>query len=433
MMMMLDIKVIRENPELAEATLKKRSVKLTIAPLLSIDERRRELLKEEEAFRNERNSLSKQVGELKKAGQDATAQLEASKHVADKIKSIETEKETLAVEQEAILLNIPNFPADATPVGSDETQNVEISRWGCEFKTRNIANPKDHWEIGETLGWLDFERGVKVAKSRFSVFRREGAKLTRALIRFMLDVHTHRNGYEEIMPPLLVNEASMQGTGQLPKFRDDLFKLGEDDLFLIPTAEVPLTNLYRDELLSEAQLPIQMVGHTPCFRREAGSAGRDTRGLIRQHQFDKVELVQIVRPEDSAQALKNLTAHAEGILKALELPYRVVALCTGDLGFSAAQCFDLEVWMAAQGVYREISSCSNMTDFQARRMNLRYRSEALSGKPAFCHTLNGSGLAVGRTVAAILENYQVSETEVVIPKVLQPYMETPQSTLRLNL
>ena len=431
--MMLDIKVIRENPELAEATLKKRSAELTIAPLLLIDERRRELLKEEEAFRNERNSLSKQVGELKKAGQDATAQLEASKHVAEQIKSIEAEKETLALQQESILLNTPNFPAETTPVGADETQNVEISRWGDEFKTRNIASPKDHWDIGETLGWLDFERGVKVAKSRFSVFRGEGAKITRALIRFMLDVHTHHNGYEEIMPPLLVNEASMKGTGQLPKFRDDMFKLGEDDLYLIPTAEVPLTNLYRDELLSEAQLPIQMVGHTPCFRREAGSAGRDTRGLIRQHQFDKVELVQIVRPEDSAQALKNLTAHAEGILKALELPYRVVALCTGDLGFSAAQCFDLEVWMAAQGVYREISSCSNMTDFQARRLNLRYRSEALSGKPAFCHTLNGSGLAVGRTVAAILENYQVSETEVAIPKALQPYMETLQSTLSLNL
>jgi len=432
MMMMLDIKKIRENAALAESLLKRRSASLTIAPVLAIDEQRRVLLKEEEALRNERNALSKQVGELKKSGQDATAVLETSKQVGERIKAIEAEKEMLAAQQEAILLNTPNLPAEETPVGADETHNVEVSRWGDEFKTRPITTPKDHWDIGETLGWLDFERGVKVAKSRFSVFRGDGAKITRALIRFMLDIHTHRFGYEEIMPPLLVNEATMTGTGQLPKFREDMFKLADDDLYLIPTAEVPLTNLYRDELLTEDQLPIQLVGHTPCFRREAGSAGRDTRGLIRQHQFDKVELVQIVRPEDSNQALKNLTNHAETILKALELPFRTVALCTGDLGFSAMQCYDLEVWMAAQGVYREISSCSNMGDFQARRLNLRYRSTTNGGKPTFCHTLNGSGLAVGRTVAAILENYQIATDTVAIPTVLQPYMEVPCSTLVLN-
>jgi seryl-tRNA synthetase len=395
----------------------------SIMPVLAIDKQRRVLLQEEEALRKERNELSQQVGELKRTQQDATALLEQSKIVAERIKTIEAEKETLAFEQETILLSTPNTPHPSAPVGENETQNVVVRTWGDEYKNR-CPNAVDHWEIGTTLGWLDFERGVKVAQSRFSVFKGEGARVVRALIRFMLDLHTQRHGYEEIMPPLLVNASTMQGTGQLPKFAEDLFKLADDELYLIPTAEVPLTNLYRDELLAEDQLPLKMVAHTPCFRREAGSAGRDTRGLIRQHQFDKVELVQLVRAEDSEQTLQELTHHAERVLQALKLPYRVVALCTGDLSFSAAYCYDIEVWMPAQGVYREISSCSNMTDFQARRMNLRYRSEALGGKPTFCHTLNGSGLAVGRTLAAILENYQTHQgTAITLPSVLTPYLD----------
>lgn len=422
---MLDIKRIRKEPQAVQQALANRSPSLSVDAILALDEQRRQLLQEEEALRNERNVLSKQVGECKRTGQDATDVLERSKTVAERIKGIETAKDSLEAEQTAQLLLLPNLPSPATPVGQTEADNVLVREWGQCFLHRYTDNPVPHYELGPQLGWLDFERGVRVAQSRFTVFRDFGARLERALIQLMLDVHTHQNGYSEISPPLLVNEACMQGTGQLPKFAEDMFRLADDPLYLIPTAEVPVTNLYREELLNEADLPMAFVAYTPCFRREAGSAGRDTRGLIRQHQFDKVELVHVVHPDQSETTHQALVRHAETLLQMLELPYRVVELCTGDLGFSAQRCYDLEVWMPAQGQYREISSCSNMGDFQARRMNCRFR-EAASGKPQFCHTLNGSGLAVGRTLAALLEHgWNEAHQTLTLPGILQPYLQTP--------
>lgn len=422
---MLDIKRLRQEPEAVTAALQRRNADLSIDAILELDAKRRELMTQEEDLRNERNQLSQQVGKLKKAGEDATAVLEQSKQVAEQIKALDAQKSELEAEQERLLLYLPNTPAEVTPTGASEADNVEMKRWGCEFKSRPCQDVLNHWDSGTNLEALDFERGVKVAKSRFTVLRGDGARLNRALIQFMLDKHNEA-GYEEVAPPLIVNRTTLQGTGQLPKFEDDLFKLGEDDLFLIPTAEVPITNLYANEILSEAELPKHFAAYTPCFRREAGAAGRDTRGLIRQHQFDKVELVHLVHPDDSFQALEDLTRQAEAVLEALELPYRRVALCSGDLGFSAAACYDLEVWFPAQGVYREISSCSNMTDYQARRMSLRYKP-ASGGKAQLVHTLNGSALAIGRTLAAILENYQRSPYEVAIPKALQPYLKNREA------
>jgi seryl-tRNA synthetase len=418
---MLDIKALRQDPHAIEKALQRRNPDFSIDAVLAIDEKRRALLQEEEVLRNQRNALNKELATLKKAGDNADAVMETAKGVSERIKAIESEKDALAEEQDRIVMSLPNLPHESVKDGASEEDNEEIRRWGCDFKARSMQDVPPHWETGVALNWIDFERGVKLAKSRFSVFRGNGALLVRSLIRLMLDVHTTQHGYEELVLPLLVNEASMTGTGQLPKFGEDMYKVAEDDLYLIPTSEVPITNLYRDEIVEASQLPMQFTAHTPCFRREAGSAGRDTRGLIRQHQFDKVELVHITTAESSFDALEALTSHAERILQILELPYRVVSLCTGDIGFSAAKTYDLEVWMPSQGVYREISSCSNTLDFQARRMNLRYRT-AEGEKPQFCHTLNGSGIAVGRTIAAILENYVVDAHTLRIPKALVPYM-----------
>ena len=315
-------------------------------------------------------------------------------------------------------MNIPNIPDETTPVGTDESANVVIKTVG-EIPQKSFEI-KPHWEIGPELGLLDFERGVKLSQSRFTIYKGAGARLERAIINFFLDVHTTQHGYTEILPPYMVNGASMTGTGQLPKFKEDMYKCEEEDLYLIPTAEVPLTNIFAGEILSEEQLPMLLTAYTPCFRREAGSAGKDTRGLIRQHQFNKVELVKLCTPESSVEEHEKLTQNAEKVLELLELPYRRVALCTGDIGFSAAKCYDLEVWLPSSGMYREISSCSNFGDYQARRAGLRYRSKA-TGKPEYVHTINGSGLAVGRTFAAILENYQQEDGSILIPKVLQPY------------
>jgi len=424
---MLDIRVIREQPQWVNDQLQRRDISLSVDRVLAIDVRRREILTQEEQLRAERNVLTKRIATAKQAGQDTTAVQAQTKVLAETIKSLEAEKDALAEEQSAILLELPNLPLETVPAGKDEHDNVELRRWGNEFLQRPQLN-QAHWDLAPALGLIDFERGVKVAQSRFSVLRGDGAKLARALAQLMLDTHAE-HGYEEMNPPLLVNPSSMQGTGQLPKFGPDLFKCQDDDLYLIPTAEVPLTNLYRDEDMPEAQLPVQMAALTPCFRREAGSAGKDTRGLIRQHQFEKVELVHLTHPDRSVVAHAKLVADAERILQLLELPYRVMKLCTGDMGFSAASCLDIEVWLPGQQAYREISSCSNCWDFQARRANIKFRP-ADGGKLQFVHTLNGSGLAVGRTWVAVLENYQVSETEVLVPTVLQPYLK--KSSIRLD-
>lgn len=425
---MLDIKVIREQAEAVNQNLKRRNPDLSVDEILAIDVERRQLLLEEETLRSQRNQLTQQIAGMKKAGEDTTEIQQQTKAMAERIKTLEVEKDELGARQQSLLMEIPNTPLPEAPTGRDESANVVVKTWGDEFKSRPQGEVLDHWDIGAKLGILDFERGVKIAQSRFSVYRGEGSRLERALINFMLDLHTE-NGYEEVLPPFLVNRDAMTGTGQLPKFEADMFRCKDDELYLIPTAEVPVTNLYRDEMLSESQLPMYFTAYTPCFRREAGSAGKDTRGLIRQHQFNKVELVKLVKPEDSQAEHQKLVADAEKVLQLLEIPYRVLELCTGDMGFSAARCYDLEVWMPAQGVYREISSCSNFLDFQARRANLKYRSEE-TGRMEYVHTLNGSGLAVGRTVAAILENYQINSEEVLLPKVLQPYFRNKITSIR---
>jgi seryl-tRNA synthetase len=418
---MLDIRLIRENPDAVNASLKRRHPDLSVEGIRQLDAQRLALLQEEEALRGERNRITQQIARLKKEGGDTTAIQQETRTLAERIKAIEEQKERISEQQNALLLELPNLPSAETPDGADETGNVVLRSWGDDLKSRPVADVLPHYEIGANLGILDFDRGVKVSQSRFSVIRGEGSRLERALINFMLDTHTE-NGYEEVLPPFLVNRQAMTGTGQLPKFEADMFRCRDDELYLIPTAEVPVTNLYAGEILAAEQLPLSLCAYTPCFRREAGSAGKDTRGLIRQHQFDKVELVKLVRPEDAETEHRALLADAERILQLLELPYRVVELCAGDIGFGAARCFDLEVWMPAQGVYREISSCSLFTDFQARRIGLKYRPDA-TAKPALPYTLNGSGLAVGRTLAAILENYQISHREVVIPEALRPYFK----------
>ena len=415
---MLDIKFIRSNPEKVEEALVKRKEKINLNKVLELDRKRRELLLETGSLKEKRNTVSEEIGRLKREKKDAQEMILAMREVSAKIKELDAQIKEIEEETAKILLEIPNIPHESVPVGEDEKDNVEIRKWGEPRKFDFIPLP--HWDIGEALNILDFERGAKVASARFTVLKGMGARLERALINFMLDLHTNEHGYKEIFPPFLVNAETMTGTGQLPKFENDLFKC-ENGLYLVPTAEVPLTNLHQQEILKEEDLPLYYTAYTACFRKEAGSYGKDVRGLIRQHQFNKVELVKICRPEDSYQELEALTRNAEEVLKRLELPYRVIVLCTGDMGFSAAKTYDIEVWLPAQERYREISSCSNCEDFQARRARIRYRSKSKE-KVSFVHTLNGSGLAVGRTLVAILENYQQNDGSVVIPDALRPYM-----------
>ncbi|MFD3270954.1 serine--tRNA ligase [Paenibacillus dendritiformis] len=417
---MLDTKVLRNEFARVEQALEQRGkAKEMIAEFPELDARRREMLQETEQLKNRRNVVSQEVAKKKKAGESADDLITEMREVGDRIKELDEEIRNIDAQIVEMTLAIPNVPHESVPVGLKEEENVEIRRWS--EPTSFSFEPKAHWDVAQDLGILDFEAAAKVTGSRFVFYKKAGARLERALISFMLDVHTMQHGYEEILPPLIVNRDSLIGTGQLPKFEEDLFKLEGTDYFLIPTAEVPVTNLHRDEILNVEDLPRYYTAYSACFRSEAGAAGRDTRGLIRQHQFNKVEMVKLVKPEDSYEELESLTRHAESILQQLKLPYRVMALCTGDLGFSSAKTYDLEVWLPSSGTYREISSCSNFEDFQARRANIRFRRDAKS-KPEFVHTLNGSGLAIGRTVAAILENYQQADGSVLIPDALRPYM-----------
>ncbi|NDD63893.1 MAG: serine--tRNA ligase [Acidobacteria bacterium] len=423
---MLDVSFVRENLDLVKQKMAHRNFDpALLEDFTRLDVERRSLIRERDDLNAAGNRISREVGSLMREGRrDEAEGLKAeSRALAEKNKGIETRLEELEGEFRAILVNIPNLPHDSVPVGRDETSNLEARRWGTprDFAAEGF-NPKDHIDLGTGLGILDQERAAKVTGSRFAVLTGLGAKMERALIAFMLDLHTSQHGYTEVLPPFIVNAASMFGTGQLPKFEADLFKLRDDrDLYLIPTAEVPLTNLHRDEILSEKDLTISYTAYTPCFRSEAGSYGRDVRGLIRQHQFDKVELVKLTRPEDSYDALEELTRNAERVLQLLELPYRVITLCTGDMGFSSSKTYDIEVWLPSQNTYREISSCSNCESFQARRAQIRFRRDGKT-KTELVHTLNGSGLAVGRTWLAILENYQQADGTVKVPKALVPYL-----------
>ena len=417
---MLDLKFIRENPELVRNSLTKRKLNPELVDqFLEYDNRRRDILYEVEQLRHKRNVASEKIGQLKRAGEDVQPMISEMKDVSDRIKTFENELDEVEKNVHSIRLEIPNIPHEDVPVGDDEDENELIRKWG-EPRDFNF-DFKPHWELGEDLDILDFERGTKVTGSRFTFLKGTGARLERALINFMLDYHRENHNYEEIFPPFIANSDSMTGTGQLPKFAADMFKLEDEDYYLIPTAEVPITNLYREEILSIDDLPIYHSAYSACFRAEAGAHGRDTRGIIRQHQFNKVEMVKFVTPETSYDELEKITNDAEDILQALELPYRVVRLCSGDLGFSAALTYDLEVWLPAYETYREISSCSNFEDYQARRAGLRYRPDPDS-QTRYLHTLNGSGLAIGRTVAAILENYQNEDGSVSIPEVLKPYL-----------
>ena len=416
---MLDRKLLREDPERLQRGLARRGVELDVEPVLSRDERRLDLLREVESLKAERNAASDEIGRLKKQGEPAEDAVQAMRALGDRIKGLEGQLNELDGQMDEFLLSVPNIPHDSVPPGKSDEDNPTVKEWGTppEFSFK----AKAHDELGTKLGILDMEAAARMTGARFSVLRGAGAKLERALLNFMLDVQAE-NGYEEMWPPSIVHERSLVGTGQLPKFKEDLFKLEGSDHYLIPTGEVPLTNYHREEILDGRRLPISYCAFTPCFRSEAGAAGKDTRGVIRQHQFDKVELVKFARPEHSYAELERLTYDAERILQLLELPYRVVVLCAGDLGFGAAKTYDIEVWLPSQGIYREISSCSNFEDFQARRANIRFRRER-GGKPEFVHTLNGSGLAIGRTLVAILENYQNARGQVVVPHALREYMK----------
>lgn len=416
---MLDMKFVRENPELVMDAMRKRNANVNLDEFLELEKKRRELTLQVEALKSQRNAASQEIGKMKKAGENADAQMAEVRALGDKIAEDDKELKDIEARLKEILMTIPNMPAADTPVGSSDADNPVVRTWREPAKF--AFEPQAHWDIGEKLNILDVERAGKVSGARFTFYRGLGSRLERSVINFFLDIHTGENGYTEFFPPFIVNKDSMQGTGQLPKFAEDMFKLEGLDYYLIPTAEVPITNLHRDEILSGDDLPLYYTAYSACFRAEAGSAGRDTRGLIRQHQFNKVELVKFAKPEDSWDELEKLTANAEKVLQLLELPYRVVRLCTGDIGFSSAATYDLEVWLPAANCYREISSCSNFLDFQARRANIRFRRDTKS-KPEFVHTLNGSGVAVGRTVAAILENYQQADGSVIVPKVLRPYM-----------
>ena len=416
---MLDIKRIRKNPEELIAAMKARRGKgADVSDILALDEKRRELIQRTEQLKAKRNEDSAKVPAMKKAGEDASALLAEMKALADEIKGLDAQLSEIDGQFDELLMKIPNIPHPSVPDGADDRDNAEMRRWGKP--TEFGFEPKAHWDIGEDLKILDFAAAGKITGARFTVYRGLGARLERAIISYFLDVHTE-NGYFEILPPYMVNRASMTGTGQLPKFEEDAFKVAGTDYFLIPTAEVPVTNLHRGDILNGEDLPIKYCAYSACFRSEAGSAGRDTRGLIRQHQFNKVELVKFVKPETSYDELEKLTNDAERVLQGLGLPYRVVCLSTGDLGFSSAKTYDIEVWMPSYGRYVEISSCSNFEDFQARRAQIRFRRDAKS-KPELVHTLNGSGVAIGRTVAAILENYQQPDGSVKVPEVLVPYM-----------
>ncbi|RHW30928.1 serine--tRNA ligase [Neobacillus notoginsengisoli] len=417
---MLDMKVLRADFEGVKNRLQHRGEDLTdLNKFESLDRKRRDLIVEAEQLKGKRNEVSQQVAALKREKKDADQLIAEMRAVGDRIKELDDELRGVEAELELLLLSIPNLPHESVPVGETEEENVEIRKWG---EVRDFGfEPKPHWDIADHLKILDFERATKVTGSRFVFYKGLGARLERALMNFMLDLHVDEHGYKEILPPYMVNRTSMTGTGQLPKFEEDAFLIESEDYFLIPTAEVPVTNFHRDEILSGEQLPIRYAAYSACFRSEAGSAGRDTRGLIRQHQFNKVELVKFVKPEDSYGELEKLTADAEKVLQLLGLPYRVLSMCTGDLGFTAAKKYDIEVWIPSYNTYREISSCSNFEAFQARRANIRFRREP-GAKPEHVHTLNGSGLAIGRTVAAILENYQQEDGTVIIPEALRPYM-----------
>ena len=417
---MLDIKRIREDYEGVKAAVESRGhgdFGLSLIP--ELDGKRRAMLAEVEAMKNKQNVVSKEIPKLKKAGQDASAVMAEMKELSAKIKEMSEELTQIEADLQNALLNVPNTPCAEVAVGESDADNVEVKKF--MEPTKFDFEPKAHWDIGQDLDILDFERAAKLSGTRFTVYKGLGARLERSIINFMLDLHTTQHGFTEILPPFMVNRAAMTGTGQLPKFEEDMFHVPAKDFFLIPTAEVPVTNLRANEIMDAEELPVYYTAYTPCFRKEAGSAGRDTRGLIRQHQFNKVELVKFCKPEDSYNELASLLAAAESVLQILEIPYRVVRLCTGDLGFSSAETYDIEVWMPSYGRYVEISSCSNFEAFQARRANIRFRRSA-KDKPEFVHTLNGSGLAVGRTCAAILENYQQADGSVVIPEALRKYM-----------
>lgn len=417
---MLDVKLLRNNFDEVKQKLQNRGEDLgEFEKFGELDKRRRTLIVETEALKSQRNEVSQEIAKLKREKQDADAKIEEMRVVGDRIKTLDIELREIDEKLDMILMSIPNIPHESTPVGESEDDNVEIRKWG-EVREFDFE-PKAHWDLGTDLDILDFENAAKVTGSRFVFYKKLGARLERALINFMMDLHSNEHGYEEMLPPYMVNRSSMTGTGQLPKFEEDAFLIEAEDYFLIPTAEVPVTNYHREDILKAEDLPRKYTAFSACFRSEAGSAGRDTRGLIRQHQFNKVELVQFVKPEDSYAALEKLTGNAEEVLRRLELPYRVLSMCTADLGFTAAKKYDLEVWIPSYNSYREISSCSNFESFQARRANIRFRREPGS-KPEYVHTLNGSGLALGRTVAAILENYQDADGSVRIPKVLQGYM-----------
>ncbi|KMT22408.1 serine--tRNA ligase [Clostridium cylindrosporum] len=419
---MLDIKRIRTNPEEVKEGMLKRNKEAeakSIDTILEIDEKRRAILVEVEELKSKRNTASGEIAKMKRAGESTDHIMAEMKELSDKIKALDESVNALEEEQQSLILRLPNVPNPTVPKGTDDTENIEMRKFGTP---REFAfEAKAHWDIGTGLDILDFERAGKVTGARFTFYKGKGAKLERALINFMLDMHTEKHEYVEILPPFMANSRSLTGTGQLPKFEEDMFKLNGTDYYLIPTAEVPVTNIYRDEILSGESLPIKHTAYSPCFRAEAGSAGRDTRGLIRQHQFNKVELVKFAHPDTSYNELEKLTNDAEEILKTLGLPYRVVKLCTGDLGFSSAMTYDIEVWMPSYGRYVEISSCSNFEDFQGRRANVRFKENA-KDKPKFVHTLNGSGVAVGRALSAILENYQREDGTVEVPQALRPYM-----------
>ena len=417
---MLDLKFIRENADVVREAVKNKGEKAELDLLLNLDQRRRGLLQQADELKHQRNVVSERIARMKKEKEDASQEIADMRKVSDQIGALDQELRESEEKINDLLLTIPNLPHESVPVGMDEDSNVEIRSWGERPKLD--FEPRPHWELGQILGILDLPRAAKVAGTGFLVLTGKGARLQRALINFMLDLHTKKHSYTEVLPPFVANRTSMTGTGQLPKLADDMYHVERDDLFLIPTAEVPVTNLHRDENLKEEDLPIRYTAYTACFRREAGAYGKDTRGMIRVHQFDKVEMVKFVKPEDSYDELENLLKDAEQVLQLLNLPYRVRILCTGDLSFAAAKCYDIEAWCSGLGNYQEVSSCSNFVDFQARRMGLRFRPKG-GGKLQYVHTLNGSGVALPRTMIAIMENYQTEKGTIVIPEVLRPYMD----------
>jgi seryl-tRNA synthetase len=418
---MLDLKFIRENPEAVKQGIKNKNEKDRVDEILSLDEKRRELIAKTDELKAKRNQVSQQVGQMKKAGQDASGIIAEMKKVSDEITLLDSQLKEVETNLEDILMFVPNMPHESVPVGKSAEDNKEMRQWLPEgFSFKNDEKLLDHIELGKKLGILDFERGAKLSGSGFPLYLGKGASLERALINFMLDYHLQEHGYTEVLPPILVNRDSMKGTGQLPKMEEDMYFIEKDGLYPIPTAEVPITNIYRNEILSEAELPIKYVGFSPCFRREAGSYGKESKGFLRVHEFNKVEMVKFVKPETSYDELEKLVNDAEDILKALQIPYRILLLCTGDLSFSAAKCYDIETWSPAENRWLESSSCSNFENFQARRANIRFRNE-VTKKPEFLHTLNGSGLATSRLMVSLLENYQTPEGKVIVPKVLQKY------------